>query len=51
MIKNQNNIFSDPTKYYKNIPKTVLHNLSVFFNNHRTEISFNELRRLYCVYY
>lgn len=43
-------LFSDPLEYHKNIPKTVLHNLSILFNNHNHGIPLNGLMKLYCVY-
>ncbi|XP_022169440.1 uncharacterized protein LOC111033146 isoform X1 [Myzus persicae] len=41
----------DPSLYYKNIPKTVLYNLSKFFDKYRTGVKFNELLTLYCAEY
>ncbi|XP_008185199.1 uncharacterized protein LOC100158689 [Acyrthosiphon pisum] len=46
----ENNL-DDPSLYYKNIPKTVLYNLSKFFNKYRTGIKFDELMTLYCTEY
>jgi len=42
-------LFSDPSLFYKNIPKTILLNLSKFFDKHRSGVKFNELLTLYCV--
>jgi len=39
---------NDPLLYYKNIPKTVLHNLSNLFDKYRTGIDFEKLLGLYC---
>ncbi|XP_050066598.1 uncharacterized protein LOC126555758 [Aphis gossypii] len=44
-------ILEDPSLYYKNIPKTILYNLSHFFNKHRNGVKFNELMSLYCAEY
>lgn len=41
--------FLDPSLYYRNIPKTVLHNLSKLFDEHRNGISFDKLMAIYCV--
>ncbi|VVC34376.1 Hypothetical protein CINCED_3A021644 [Cinara cedri] len=38
----------DPSLYYKNIPKTVMYNLSMIFDKNRTGISLVELKHLYC---
>ncbi|KAE9528672.1 hypothetical protein AGLY_012247 [Aphis glycines] len=46
----ENNL-EDPSLYYKNIPKTMLYNLSHFFNKHRNGVKFNELMSLYCAKY
>jgi hypothetical protein len=43
--------FSDPFQYYKNIPKSILKNLSILFDNHQNGIKFHELKFLYCVMY
>lgn len=51
LINNFFVMFSDPSLYYKNIPKTILYNLSHFFNKHRNGVKFNELMSLYCVIY
>ncbi|CAH1731463.1 unnamed protein product [Aphis gossypii] len=46
----ENNL-EDPSQYYKNIPKTILYNLSDFFNKYRNGVKFNELMSLYCAEY
>ncbi|CAH1731461.1 unnamed protein product [Aphis gossypii] len=46
----ENNL-EDPSLYYKNIPKTILYNLSHFFNKHWNGVKFNELMSLYCAEY
>ncbi|XP_025420326.1 uncharacterized protein LOC112690515 isoform X2 [Sipha flava] len=38
----------DPFQYYKNIPKSILKNLSILFDNHQNGIKFHELKFLYC---
>ncbi|XP_025202194.1 LOW QUALITY PROTEIN: uncharacterized protein LOC112599489 [Melanaphis sacchari] len=45
------NIIDDPSLYYKNIPKTILYNLSNFFDKYRTGVKFNKLMSLYCAEY
>uniref|UniRef100_A0A2S2PA58 Tudor domain-containing protein 1 n=2 Tax=Schizaphis graminum TaxID=13262 RepID=A0A2S2PA58_SCHGA len=42
---------NDPSLFYKNIPKTILCNLSNFFNKHQNGVKFNELMSLYCAEY
>ncbi|XP_026816464.1 uncharacterized protein LOC113555992 isoform X2 [Rhopalosiphum maidis] len=42
---------NDPSLYYKNIPKTILCNLSNFFNKYRNGVKLDELMSLYCAEY
>lgn len=44
-----NILVSDSSLFYKNIPRTVLNNLSIFFNKYRTGIQLDALKKLYCV--
>jgi len=47
----RNILFSDPSLFYTNIPKTILGNLSQFFDMHRTGVDLNKMMILYRVIY
>ncbi|XP_015370255.1 PREDICTED: uncharacterized protein LOC107166201 [Diuraphis noxia] len=45
------NDLDDPSLFYKKIPKTILNNLSNFFDKYRNGVKLNELLTLYCAEY
>ncbi|KAL5236605.1 hypothetical protein ACI65C_004015 [Semiaphis heraclei] len=46
----ENNL-DDPSLFFKKIPKTILYNLSNFFDKCRTGVKFDEILTLYCAEY